>query len=92
MENTSTSQKKRKTTIEIVDAIYDALKTKAIDPVQTIAARSGLDWKTVDRYLELIAHIEGKQLGDWLVKTPTGERFAYSRKHAPGGGQKRKES
>jgi len=93
MEVPSISPKKRKTAIEIVDAIYDALRTRDhVDPVMTIANRAGLDWKTVDRYLDLIGHIEGKQSGDWLIKIKSGGGFRYHRKHAPGGGRKRKES
>jgi len=56
----------RRSSTEIIDAIYDALEVQTYRPVSHIAEASGLDWKTTKRYLDLILHIQSKQKGSWL--------------------------
>jgi len=85
------SSRKRRSPLEIIDSLYDALAPRRYDPVKTVAARAELDGKTAARYLALIAHVEEKQKGDWLIRKPSGKKgFVYSRKQKPGAGAPRK--
>lgn len=74
----------RRTAEEIIDVIYDALPVNNFDPISHIAAKANLDWKTAQKYLNLILHIQGKQGGDWLIKKKAGENFVYARKTMAG--------
>jgi len=57
----------RRTTIEIIDLIYDVLPVQSKINVARLAEKAGLDWTTTKRHLDLIEHIQGKQKEPWLI-------------------------
>lgn len=69
----------RRSSEEIVDAIFEALPVNSYEPISHIAAKAELDWKTAKRYLNLIRHIQEKHKKPWLQFMMVGEQPAYSR-------------
>jgi len=57
----------RRSSIEIIDLIYDALPVESKTTVASLAEKAGLDWTTTKRYLDLVKHIQEKQKGGWLI-------------------------
>lgn len=57
----------RRTTTEIIDLIYDNLPVQSKINIARLADKTGLDWTTTKRHLDLIAHIQSKQKGTWLI-------------------------
>lgn len=69
----------RRTQIEIIDAVYDALPVNSYAPVSEIAKKSGTTWATTKQYLDLIMHIQKKKKDPWLRVMEVGRRVVYSR-------------
>ena len=70
----------RRSSIEIIDLIYEALPVESHDPIAHIAERAGLDWSTTKRHLDLMLHIQEKQKGNWLDVRDFGDKKGYARK------------
>ena len=75
------SARNRRTAIEIVDAIYSALSDKTFKNIAEISKKAGLDWKTTDRYMKLIIHVQTKHYKhpSWLLTETIGNATGYKK-------------
>ena len=70
----------RRTPMEIIDAIYNALPATGYDTVEKISKKSDVDWRTCQKWLQLMLYIQNKQRGDYLQTIIFSGNKGYGRK------------
>jgi len=72
----------RRTSAELIDAIYNALTVGDFQTVEAISHKAGVDWRTTRKWLETMMHVLTKQgkRNSWLVCVTLGENKGYARK------------
>ena len=72
---------KKRTPIEIIDAIYDALPVGAFQTVEVISHKAGVDQRTTQKWLDIMEHILKMQRREnWLITAKLGENRGYAKK------------
>ena len=76
-------KRKRRTRLEIVKMIFDALPVQTFATIEEISKKSGVDWGTCKRYLGVLEFelgINGPKYG-WLETVTVGANRGYRRVH-----------
>ena len=75
------SARNRRGAEEIIDTIFSSLSDVTFRNIAEISKKADLDWKTTDRYVKLVLHIQSKhpKCPGWLLTDSIGNATGYKK-------------